>query len=148
MLLEAGRAAQRFNAVMNRAARVATVPELEAMMQHYLHVSILFQRAGGHLTPTFHLMLHCIQRSRCLGNPKHYMTYRDESLNGAIARVARSVHRCSGKPSCAIRLTSCSSRRASGLMCGRCTERAAQCMGNGQVPLREGRVVKHVKVRE
>ena len=34
-----------------------------------------------------------IQRALHRGNPRLYSTYRDESLNGIIAKIARSAHR-------------------------------------------------------
>ena len=45
------------------------------------------------MSPKFHLMFHCIQRAVSQGNPRFSSTYRDESLNGVIARIARSCHR-------------------------------------------------------
>ena len=50
-------------------------------------------RAGLALLPKCHMMYHMIQRAVRKGNPRMYSTYIDESLNGVIARVCRSVHR-------------------------------------------------------
>ena len=52
-----------------------------------------FSKAEGPLTSKCHFMFHLIQRSLYKGNPKKYSTYRDESFNGLIARIARSCHR-------------------------------------------------------
>ena len=38
-------------------------------------------------------MLHLIQRMGALGNAKHYMTYKDESWNGVLAKIAATCHR-------------------------------------------------------
>ena len=93
LLLEAGLAAQRFNNMMSAAGRVLSAAELDSMLLNYNHFAILFDRAGGHITPKFHLMFHGLQRTATHGNLRFYTTYRDESLNGVIARIARSCHR-------------------------------------------------------
>jgi hypothetical protein len=39
------------------------------------------------LRPKHHIMFHCLQRATFLGGPRHYHTYRDESLNGLQGRA-------------------------------------------------------------
>ena len=95
LLHAAGLSAQRFNASMAASRRTIAPDAYNIMFGHYHQFVVLFERAGGWLTPKFHLMYHCIQRSRSQGNPRFSSTYRDESLNGVIARIARSCHRSS-----------------------------------------------------
>lgn len=45
------------------------------------------------LPPKCHFMIHLIQRALFKGNPCKYGTYRDESFNGLIAKIARACHR-------------------------------------------------------
>ena len=63
------------------------------LMQHYLRFLTLYLKAGGVWRPKCHLPLHLIQRAMVQGDPRLYSTYRDESLNGVIAKIARSAHR-------------------------------------------------------
>ena len=42
--------------------------------------------------PKTHLMLHCILRSRYLGNPVWYQCFVDESLNSTLKQVLRLCH--------------------------------------------------------
>ena len=52
-----------------------------------------FELAGGLDQPKHHAFLHLIEQSLRLGNPRLRSTYRNESLNGTVAIMARSVHR-------------------------------------------------------
>ena len=93
LLYASGKAALDFNRIMREAPRVLSRGQQEAMMTTYLRFTALFDRAGGKLTPKFHLMIHLIQQCGVRGNPRFYPTYRDESINGVIAKLARSSHR-------------------------------------------------------
>ena len=42
--------------------------------------------------PKNHLALHMVRQSLWLGNPPFRHTYRNESLNGTVEIVSRSVH--------------------------------------------------------
>ena len=72
--------------------RVSRETQFE-MLQTYSRFVVLFDRAGGEHIPKTHLMFHCILEAGVRGNPKFYHTYRDEWLNGVIAKIARSCHR-------------------------------------------------------
>ena len=89
----AGQSALAFDAVMARHGRYINAQIAGEMLMHYDRFIVLCSRAGFPLLPKAHLMYHCIQRSVLQGNPRTYSTYADESYNGAIARVCRSVHR-------------------------------------------------------
>ena len=93
LLLAAGSAAMRVNEIIGSSPRVMSREALDSTLVSYLHFCTLFDRAGGHITPKFHMLVHCFQRSVLLGNPRFSMTYRDESLNGVVARIAASCHR-------------------------------------------------------
>ena len=92
-LLESGRAAMLFNDIVKSSGRCLDLPTRQRLLTAVLRHSNLFLRAGGVLTPKHHLMLHCVQRTGLKGNPRFYHTYRDESLNGRVARIARTSHR-------------------------------------------------------
>ena len=48
---------------------------------------------GGELRPKHHIMIHLIHKARVMGHPSLWATFRDESLNGVVARIARAAHR-------------------------------------------------------
>ena len=93
LLKHAGQSALAFDAVLARHGRQIDEGAAEEMLMHYNRFIVLCNRAGLPILPKAHLMYHCIQRSLEQGNPRTYTTYVDESYNGAIARVCRSVHR-------------------------------------------------------
>ena len=93
LLLESGRSALRFEEVLSDHGRRIDRKVNQEMFDHYMHHLILYDRAGGHIYPKHHLLIHMIQRAGRLGNPRFYMTYKNESLNGVIARIAASCHR-------------------------------------------------------
>lgn len=93
LLLASGKAAQKFNTLLADNTRDLSAEVIDSMMSSYRHFAVMYDRAGGHLTPKHHIMLHMIQRAGWHGNPRYYMTYRDESLNGVVARIAASCHR-------------------------------------------------------
>ena len=70
-------------------ARPVQVKMWEAFSRH-VH---LYLRTGGTCLPKYHLMMHMLHRVAIHGNPSSYSTYRDESLNGVLAKIARSCHR-------------------------------------------------------
>jgi hypothetical protein len=82
MLLQSGQHALKFDDVLKQNDRNLNVSVRSALMRSYLSHVYFFQRAGGECRPKHHAMVHCIQRAGRLGNPRHYHTYRDESLNG------------------------------------------------------------------
>ena len=93
ILTYAGRAAQAFDAVLASYGREIDVQGCQQLFQHYQRFISLCDRAAVPILPKAHLMYHCVQNANVKGNPRHYTTYIDESYNGAIARVCRSVHR-------------------------------------------------------
>lgn len=92
-LLRAGKAAMDFDAVMANRPRAIDERTCGMLFDHYNRFICLCDRAGLALLPKCHMMYHMIQRAVRKGNPRMYSTYIDESLNGVIARVCRSVHR-------------------------------------------------------
>jgi hypothetical protein len=92
-LLASGEAAMRFEAVLKEHGRV--VPreaQLELWSCLMKHTS-LYMRSGGKFMPKHHQMMHAVHNIARHGNPRYYHTYRDESLNGVIAKIGRSCHR-------------------------------------------------------
>ena len=93
LLRSAGHAALDFDAVLNGHDRIFPRESCQSLLNHCNRFILLCERAAIPLLPKAHMMYHCIQRSLEKGNPRMYSTYIDESYNGAIARVCRSVHR-------------------------------------------------------
>ena len=92
-LRRAGKAAMSFDEVLSSHERALPNTACDLLFEHYSQFIMLCARAGVPRLPKAHLMFHCIFRAREKGNPRAYTTYIDESCNGAIAKVCRSVHR-------------------------------------------------------
>ena len=92
LLLASGQAALRFDQILSENPRHMTQDALRSLMNSYLLHASLYDRSGGSYAPKHHLMVHCVQRALYLGNPRAYTTYRDESLNGVIAKIAATCH--------------------------------------------------------
>ena len=99
-LLAAGESAIHLEHLFATFPRTLNRDQQLDLFNTFLRHTVLFERAGGILRPKHHLMLHCLRRSGFLGNPRYYTTYRDESLNGVVARIARSTHRWSLMRTC------------------------------------------------
>jgi hypothetical protein len=82
MLLLAGREAQRFDRILHEQPRHIKPETQRDLMLAFRSHCAFFERAGAEMKPKHHVMCHCIRRAHTLGNPQHYHTYRDESLNG------------------------------------------------------------------
>ena len=93
LLLAASTSAMDFEALLKNCKRNVPLETQEQLLVEYKRFNVLFSRAGGHLNPKNHLMLHLIQGLDFHGNARYYHTYNDESFNGVIARIARSCHR-------------------------------------------------------
>ncbi|CAE7256188.1 unnamed protein product [Symbiodinium sp. CCMP2592] len=93
LLRRAGCAAEAFDQIMNEHSRVFPQDACDALHTRYHRFIQLCSRAGVPFLPKGHLMYHLASQARVKGNPRMYSTYVDESYNGAIAKVCRSVHR-------------------------------------------------------
>jgi len=94
LLHQAGVELVSYYETINTAPRILTDAQRRSLMDNYLRHCVLFERvAPGMYLPKHHLMVHLNQRTAFLGNPRVYHTYVDESLNGTLAKIARSSHR-------------------------------------------------------
>ena len=94
LLLACGKSAFRVElALRNSGAMVLSRVQRQELLNDYTHHVSLYHRAGGKLKPKHHMMFHMILGSSWKGAPSLYATFRDESLNGVIAGIARSCHR-------------------------------------------------------
>jgi hypothetical protein len=94
LLLACGQSAWRVElALRNSGAISLTRDQRQQLLNDYTHHVTLYHRAGGLLKPKHHALFHMILDSSWKGAPSLYATFRDESLNGVIARIARSCHR-------------------------------------------------------
>lgn len=92
-LKEAADAAMLFDEVFQMPERTLQRCQLQKAFNAYTRFLSFYQKAGGPLIPKCHFLIHLIQRALFKGNPRMYSTYRDESFNGMIAKIARSCHR-------------------------------------------------------
>jgi hypothetical protein len=78
-----------------RGTGLSTMPETDRqkLFSTYVRHVSLFNRAGGVFLPKHHMMMHLIWKTGTMGHPSLWATFRDESLNGVVARIARSCHR-------------------------------------------------------
>ena len=93
LLLRAGQAALKFDEVLAAHGRRVDEQACEALFANYDRFICLCARAGVPRLPKAHLVYHFLQKASSKGNPRMYSTYVDESYNGVIARICRSVHR-------------------------------------------------------
>ena len=92
-LLEASKAASKLDSVFACETRHLSRNQVQEALSAYSRFLSFYSKAEGPLVPKTHFMYHLIQRSLFKGNPRKYSTYRDESFNGQIAKIARSCHR-------------------------------------------------------
>ena len=92
-LLVAVTSAQAVNNVFRDSGRMLDLPQRSLLMCSYLRFHIAFVRAGGGAIPKSHLMVHMIQNTALHGNPRFYWSFRNESLNGVVTKIARGAHR-------------------------------------------------------
>lgn len=85
--------AVKFNELIKSDTREVSQQEQTAMKLSFARLFVLFERAGGNITPKFHLMRHSINQAAVYGAPKYFATYVDESFNGVIASIARNCHK-------------------------------------------------------
>ena len=95
LLLAAAKEAVNFEKELRSvpAKRRMDGKSLDKLVVSYGRFTVLFGRAGGEHQPKSHLMFECLLHAHKHGNPIHYHTYMDETLNGVIASIARSCHR-------------------------------------------------------
>jgi hypothetical protein len=94
LLLACGKSAWRVElALRNSGVIEMTRDQRQQLLNDYTHHCTLYFRAGGLLKPKHHQLFHMILDSSWKGHPSLYATFRDESLNGVIAGIARSCHR-------------------------------------------------------
>jgi hypothetical protein len=94
LLLAAGQAAQDFQGACAGPTTMPKEATQERMWRSTRRFVHMFHLAGGNTVPKAHVLLeHLVQRVPYLRRPRACTTYADESLNGVIARIARSCHR-------------------------------------------------------
>ena len=91
-LLAAGKAALHLDDLFKTQPRPLEWAVRQQMLDVYLSFVHLYHRGGGDLKPKHHQLVHMLQKCNRHGNPRFYQTYRDESLNGLIAKIAASCH--------------------------------------------------------
>ena len=92
-LYHASEAACELDLIMDNEGHSLSREVQLRMWQAFSKHTHLYVRAGGAFLPKHHLLMHMIHRVAVHGNPSGYSTYRDESLNGVLAKIARSCHR-------------------------------------------------------
>jgi hypothetical protein len=93
LLIASGEAAFQFDQLLVSNPCDIPRPAIEQLWSTYVRHVAFYRRAGGLYRPKHHLMFHMIKRISSQCNPRFVSMYKDESLNGVIARIGRSVHR-------------------------------------------------------
>ena len=91
-LIRAGKALVRYYEITHSHGRIIPRDAISQMFDCVLSHNSFFERAGGSSQGKSHLALHLVRQSIWLGNPRYRHTYRNESLNGTVATLSRSVH--------------------------------------------------------
>ena len=89
---EACVAAMEFEEILRSQNRYFSAGATADLFSKYMRFASLYNRAGGNFIQKHHLMIHCIRDTQFFGNPTYYSTYRSESFNGVLARIARNCH--------------------------------------------------------
>lgn len=55
------------------------------------YANLMVNYPGFSATPKLHLAFHMVRRTRCLGNPQVYATWKDEADNKRLKAVCRNV---------------------------------------------------------
>ena len=93
LLQQSTKSAIEFGHALKTEGRLMLPKQVTTALQAYNRFLALYEKAGGALLPKCHLMHHLIQNALAKGNAKYYSTYRDETFNGVVAKIARSCHR-------------------------------------------------------
>jgi len=93
LLQGCGKELINFNNIIKANDRNMSPANQRLLKGHFLKAAILYDRAAGVLRPKWHIMLHACDRISHFGSPRYYWTYKDESINGVVAKIARSCHR-------------------------------------------------------
>ena len=93
LLRAAANEAILFNGLIKSSTRTVSDQHVESMQKSYSRFFVLYERAGGNVTPNFHLMLHAISQATRYGAPKWFATYVDEAFNGVLASIAKTCHK-------------------------------------------------------
>ena len=79
--------------VLAREPRLVSEEAQKVCLQSCRRHLELCRRAGVHMKPKHHLWEHITEDVALKGNPRHYVTYCDESLNRDFERIEQSCHR-------------------------------------------------------
>ena len=89
---EACAAALQFESTLRNNGRYLDAGATRDLFANYMRFASLYERAGGNFVQKHHLMIHCIRDTSLFGNPRFYTTYRSESFNGVLAKIARNCN--------------------------------------------------------
>ena len=90
--IEAGLAAMSFKSLLDIIDGVPTISESQRLLDYVVRHVKMYSDAGGRVLPKHHAMIHMVQQIQYLGHPRGFTCFIDETLNGIVARIARSVH--------------------------------------------------------
>ena len=79
--------------VLAREPRIVSEEAQKVCLQLCRRHLELCRRAGVYMMPKFHLWVHITEDMALKGNPRHYATYCDDSLNRDFARIEQYCHR-------------------------------------------------------
>ena len=93
LLIRAGKALLEYFQIARANGRKMPRQEIQRMFDCAISHNKMYKAAGGDMMPKHHLVVHMVKQAAIVGNPRFRTTYRNESLNGTVAVLSRSVHR-------------------------------------------------------
>lgn len=92
-LIGAGDALQEVFEIMARSPRELPPRMVQRFYDATKKHLVLSAQAGMVLKPKHHMLLHMASRAQMYGNPDHYSTFEDESINKLLKKVGEAAHR-------------------------------------------------------
>ena len=92
LLIQSGQSLQAYYSLMKVHPRRVPTEARQQFMNHCVHHISTFQLAGGMCVPKHHAWTHLTRSIVYAGNPSYYNTYKDESDNGVVKRMAIRCH--------------------------------------------------------
>lgn len=93
LLERSGEALIRYYTITRQHGCNVPVDSVQAMFDCAISHNTLFEEVSGKAQPKSHMFVHMVKQSMFMGNPRVRSTINNESLNGTVAVLSRSVHR-------------------------------------------------------
>ena len=88
-----GNSAMEFNRILRESGQNLSFDDQQALYHCYMRFATFWIRSGGNWTIKHNMMFHVVTRCALVGNPRFQWTYKDESLNGVVIKLAWNSHK-------------------------------------------------------